>query len=414
MPAQSESYAIASGEVLSGGRFYAHPSAALMGDSLTADSYGLTSFYTYNGANGGKLKLGANCGVSGHTIENMLSRMHNLYTDALPGFAGIAESLGVSKLGFAIVMAGTNNIRSGGSFPTVAATSLLNALAGYATRVIILAIPPVANATGNTNSIAANVWLAAFAAANPSVFTFIASDAPLRHADGTQIASYFVDDVHLVHSGVAAKGAVEGDALASLLANYPSPLSTDPADIYPAQAQWVRNPLMTGAAGGKSGSITGTVATSYGLSGSDVVAVASIVAADVGDPNQTPWQRIAITAATGSPLLMSCYNQGRAMSASDPSSIETIAECRLTSVNTTKVTSFRSYIQADTTEFISPESTVDFKRVESLTKTYVMRNRRKRTGATSPTSLNIYLILGCGTFTGGTGTVDIRCVTARG
>lgn len=412
MPAVAAYYGCASGAILAAGRFYTNSYAALMGDSLTDDLYNLTPFYIGNGANGGKLKLLANCGVSGQTVSQMLSRVNNLYTDSLPGFAGIAASVGEASIGYAVVRCGTNNIRGGGTFPTATATSLFEALAGYAKRVIILSLPPVSNTTGNTNSIAANTWLASFAAANPAKYLFVNDSAALRNPDGTQIASYFVDDVHLNHSGVAVCGVALAAALASELASKASPLSADPADVYPAQNQWFTNPTMIGS----NSVATGVLANGVGLENSGITVVTSKVAADAGDPNQTPWQRYAPSAATGPGTMQTWLAMsGRAMSSSVPAAIDVLVEIRLTNLDTTKMPSARAYIQANTSEFIVPEIQLDFEPSSSLTKRYVLRNNRKRAGSTSPTSLSFYLNFPvAAAFSGGTGTIDFRCITARG
>ena len=418
MPAQPESYAIASGEVLSGGRFYANQYAALMGDSLTADSYGLSNFYALNGYCGGKMVLAANCGVSGHTVENMLARVNSLYTDALPGMAGIAASVGAEKLGRIFVRAGTNNIRSGGVFPTASATSLLNALATYATRVIILAVPPVASTAGNSNSITANAWLAAFAASNPSKFKFIDDSIHLRNQDGSQIAAYFADDVHLNHAGVGLCGDVAGDAMASELSNYQSPLTTDPADVYPAQPQWMPNPTNIGVGGTSGGGFTGVVANSItvGSYGTGMAGICSIVAADAGDSNQMPWQRVELTAgAIGSALQLSGTMVGRTITAIDPERLDMIMEIRLNGIDLTKLASFSGFAQASTSEYLVPPTPLDLPNSGTSNRRYVLRTRRKRSAATTPAACHWYLRATVrSTFSASIGSIDFRCISIRG
>ena len=226
-----ENYSCGSGGIIAAGRFVANAGAALMGDSLTADSYGLTNFYVINGANGGRMKLRANCGVASEGVGNMLSRVNNLYTDVNPGMAGLGP------LGRIFVRAGTNNARSNISISSLAAdyTSLLNALTTYAPRVIILAVPPLAVTANNDTAATYNSWLSAFAAATPAKFKYIDDCINVRNVDGTINASFFnVDGVHFNHLGVGQCGDDAAAAMASELANYPSPLSTDAADVYPA------------------------------------------------------------------------------------------------------------------------------------------------------------------------------------
>ena len=418
MPAQPESYAIASGEVLSGGRFYANQYVALMGDSLTADSYGLTNFYALNGYCGGKMVLVENCGVSDHTVEDMLARVNNLYTDALPGMAGIADSVGAEKIGRIFVRAGTNNIRGGGVFPTSAATSLLNALATYATRVIILAVPPVASTTGNSNSITANAWLAAFSAENPAKFKFIDDSLPLRNQDGSQIAAYFVDDVHLNHIGVGLAGDAAGMAMSSELSNYPSPLTTDPADVFPAQPQWMPNPTIAGVGGTKGSGFTGVVANNItvGAYGPGMAGVCSIVAADAGDANQVPWQRVELTAGTsGASLQLSGAMIGRAITSIDPDRLDMIMEIRLNNVDLTKISGFSGFAQADTGEYFVQEAAIDLPNAGTSNRSYVFRARRQRSGATTPSSCPWYMRVSVrSSFASSVGAVDFRSISIRG
>lgn len=396
-----------------GAPIYALPYAALMGDSLTDYAYGLTSWFGLNGGNGGRVELLANCGVSGNSIQNMLSRVNNDYTASPPGLAGIAGAFGISKLGYVVIRAGTNNVRGGGAMPTSEMTSLLNACAAYADRVIILSIPPVENVSGNAESIIGNTWLENFAAANPSVFRFVNDSDGMRLTGGEQDAQFFADDVHPNHLGVGVLVAGGYPNVSDWLGAYASPLSTDPADIYPAQPQWVVNPTMSGTSGTKPAGYTGTVATGLTILG--LTGTASIIAADGDDVNQTPWQRIVVASSSGSsPLSVKVANQGRTMSSTDPAALEVMFEVRFTEVDTTKINSVSTYVQADTTESISPGAVINLEPFTTVSETFVMRVKRPRTGSSSPTALNFYINFGGAAFTGGAGSVDLRCITIRG
>lgn len=415
MPAQAETYACVSGAAIRAGVHYAQPVAALMGDSLTSDMYGKTVWYTLNALSGGRIKLLANCGVVADTIGQMLARVDNLYTNGAPGFAGLAALAGVNKIGYAVVRAGTNNIRDGSTIDgsTAAYTSLLNALAGYATKVIILGVTPVwGNATANASSIAYNVWLSNFAAANPDVFTFVDDSLGLRLPNGDPDPAYQGDDVHYLSAGIGPMGAIADAALRPMLSVYASPLSTDPADVYPAQPQWVINPTMSGAGGTKGSGFSGTVASNFGVIGNSATAVMSIVPADGGDPNQTPWQRIDVTGANA--LQLTPGTQGRSMTSTDPMQLDSMFELRLINADTTKMNAVSLTIQADTTEFIAPSATLYFAPSASLNATYVLRNSKSRAGATSPSYLNYGIDFACATPGGSAGAFDVRCVSARG
>lgn len=412
-----ENYSCGSGGIIAAGRFVANAGAALMGDSLTADSYGLTNFYVINGANGGRMKLRANCGVASEGVGNMLSRVNNLYTDVNPGMAGLGP------LGRIFVRAGTNNARSNISISSLAAdyTSLLNALTTYAPRVIILAVPPLAVTANNDTAATYNSWLSAFAAATPAKFKYIDDCINVRNVDGTINASFFnVDGVHFNHLGVGQCGDDAAAAMASELANYPSPLSTDAADVYPAQPQWFINPTMAGSAGSAGGGFTGPVVNglSVGAYGNGMAGVCSIVPADVGDPNQTPWQRVAITTGTaGSSLQFYAVPTGRAKTSVDPAQLDVMLECRLNSLDVSKIASISSMIQANTGEYLSPPMQIDLLASGIVSKKYVVRASRKRDGASTPTSAGWYSYVICRADFGpaaNIGTIDVRSLTIRG
>ena len=412
-----ESYSCASGGVIAAGLTRINNLAALMGDSLTADSYGLTTYNVINAANGGKMKLMANSAVAGEGIASMLSRINNSYLNASPGFAGLP------LLGRIFIRAGTNDARSNVAIGSISSTytSLLQACAGYARKVIILAVPPLANTTNNAAATSYNAWLAAYAAANPNQFQFIDDCVNVRNGDGSIKSAYFdVDGVHFLHVGTGMIGAVAASALATQLNSYASPLSKDPADIYPEQPQWYANPTNVGTGGTKTAAFTGTVVNSLevGPYGSGMVGVCSVVAADVGDANQAPWQRVALTSGiAGSGLQLRSPLVGRAINSTDPAQLEVLVECRLTSIDRTKISLLSTEIQANTGEYLSPPTLIDLTDSGSDSGIYVLRTNRNRNGATVPTSVNFYFKAICRAAFGPSaniGSIDVRCITIRG
>lgn len=388
-----------------------------MGDSLTADSYGLTTYNAMNAANGGKLDLLANSGVASDTVSMMLARVHNNYLDASPGFAGLP------MLGRIFIRAGTNNARSNVPIASLATpyTNLLQACAGYAGKVVILAVPPLANVANNNTAISYNEWLANYAANNPAQFKFIDDCVNVRNGDGSIKPQYFdVDGVHFLHVGVGMIGAVGASALSLDLSGYASPISKDPADVYPVQPQWFANPTNLGTGGTKTGSFTGTVVNSLevGPYGSGMAGLCSVVAADGADENQTPWQRVALTAgSSGSGLQLRSPLVGRGITAIDPSQLEVLLECRLNGIDRTKISQLSTEIQANTGEFLSPPLVIDLPDSGVDSGTYVLRTRRNRNGETTPSTVNFYFKAICrATFGPGAdiGSIDVRCITIRG
>lgn len=412
----SDSYSAASGGVIAGGRHHSQPTAALMGDSLTDDGYGLTNFYLLNALNGGVIKLLANSGVASDTVQMMLSRVDNLYTNVSPGFAGLPNDLG-----WAFVRAGTNNARGGNSIASISAayTSLLNKLAGYASRVVILAVPPLAPYASVVDDY--NAWLSTFAASNSAKFTFVDDCISMRDGSNNQIADYFnADGVHFNRLGVASAGRIAGDALSSLLAKYSSPLSDDPADKYPSTPQWFPNPTMIATGTAVGGSFPGFVAdnVSIGGYGAGMAGTCSIVAADIGDTNQTSWQRIELTQGTvGSSLDVSAALSGRVITATDPEGLESVMEVRTTGIDRSKIAQLSTMAQAGTGEYFAQFVPVDLLAAGSDSEIYVLRGNRKRSSNTTPGGVNWHFYAATRSSFGpsvSAGYIDIRCITLRG
>lgn len=359
----------------------------------------------------------ANAGISGNTIENMNSRVDNSYLNGSPGMAG----LGV--IGRIFVRAGTNNARGDISIASLAAsyTWLLNKLAGYAQRVIILAVPPLAVTSNNNTAATYNNWLAAFAADNPTKFRFIDDCVDCRNSDGSQDPDCFNSDgVHFNGVGVARTALTDAVELSTELVSYPSPLSKDPADIYPAAEQWFANPAIVGTGGTKDGGFTGSVADGLwiGGAGSGMIGVCSIVAADAGDANQTPWQRVALTSGqVGSRLEIASTLVGRTITSTDPARLDALAEIRVTGLDRTAIDTLSVSGQANTGEYFIPAATLFLDNTGVESKTYVLRARRPRSGASVPSSIGLRLHAGVRTTFGpaaNIGTIDVRCVTVRG
>ena len=310
----------------------------MIGDSLTTHllDYNWSPFFWLNGlAAKGAQQLVANAGVAGDTVGNVLSRVNNAYTNASPGLDGL------SPLGLIYLRIGTNDARNLTPISTLSTsyTSLLNAVKAYCDRVIIFSVPPIGAsesnfAAKNALTLDYNSWLSAFATANPSGFTFVNDSANLRDGGGAQLAGYFnADGIHNDGRATWKEGVDSATLLASLFNSwgYTSPLSTNAADVYPAQPQWVPNHVMAGA---------GPIATNWSIGGygTGFTQNTSIVAADVGDPNQVPWQRVEPTsvgyAGMGEALLITSPLNGRSVTTTDPDSWDIMVEIRFNGFDT--------------------------------------------------------------------------------
>ena len=134
---------VASGGTIYGGRV-AVPSlatVALVGDSLTDKTYGLSPFPVANGVSGGRLQVIENVGVQSQTVAQVLARIDNQHDASPYSTAGLA---GLPPLGFVDLRIGTNDARTG-AFGSKAATydALFVKLLGYAEKVIVRPVPPL-------------------------------------------------------------------------------------------------------------------------------------------------------------------------------------------------------------------------------------------------------------------------------
>lgn len=419
---RADSYSVASGGTVYAGSTPPQVSArtALLGDSLTTHLLGYNwapAFWINGLAAGGGLQIVANAGINGNTVADMLARVDNAYTAATPGLAGLGT------LGRIIWRGGTNDARAAQTWAAISGTvsALLDKLKGYCVgKVIILSVPPVGPtesdyAAINTRTIAYNVGLAALAAADPTRLLFIDDSAGLRDVDGSQLAGYFnADGIH--NDGRATwKEGVDGAALlAAELAGYPSPLSTDAADVYPAQPQWVPNHVMAGA---------GPTATGWSIGGygSGFTVGTSIVAADAEDPNQTPWQRVTPTAigyaGMGESVLITSALSGRSVTNVDPVAFDIMCELRFNAFDASKFKWARInvYSVADSQPITHD---LDLKMGgETITHdSVVLRHAMPRSTMNNEAS-GVSLRFEFATrsaYTGSMGSFDFRCATVRG
>lgn len=392
---------------------------ALIGDSLTTHllGYNWSPAFWFNGLNGGGLKIVANAGVSGETVGQMLARVDNAYTHASPGLAGL------SPLGRIIFRGGTNDARASATWASISSnvSALLTKLKGYCTgKVIILSVPPVGPSEGgyaaiNALTITYNTGLAALAAADPTRLLFIDDSANLREGDGSQKTGYFNGDgIHNNGRATWKEGVDAATLIGSEISRFPSPLSTNSADKYPAQPQWVPNHVMAGA---------GPTATGWSIGGygSGFTVGTSIVAADGGDPNQTPWQRVTPTAVgytgSGEALLITSALTGRAVTTTDPTAWDVMVELRFNAFNTNYFKWSRLMIfSADDSQPVSFD--LDLKMGgEIITHNSVVFRAAMPRATFNDEASGISLRWEWATsaaFTGGMGSFDFRCLTVRG
>jgi hypothetical protein len=427
-------YVAASGQSVYGGRFALSPSvyAALVGDSLTAPSYEITTATWHGGVAGGVVRPVANLGVPGETVGQVLARIDNSYTAGSPGLAGLAAALGIPRLGRVFLRLGTNDGRAlnGWSAVSSAYFALVNKCLTYADEIAVCSVPPIcapeSNAAAKDAAVQSiNAGLVAAYGSNPAGIIYIDDGAALRVGgvpSGAGIASYFVDGIHMVPSGVRRMGIAGGDLFAAAIAakgySYASPLVTSNTDTYlanPASQQWVNNPAMLGS-NAVSGSWTGELVDGFsvGSQGSGGGAV-SIVTDGIGR-----WQRVAPTAgqSTGWTQL-SFANTGRAITATDPSRVEAIVQVRFNALDVSNVKRLTFFARGNTTnnQYLLPEFWLQLgPDATTVSKTVTMRSNLPRAAGAIESGITLALALEYqNTFSGANiGSFDVRCPSLRG
>jgi hypothetical protein len=433
-------YVAVSGATVGIGRFFNPDVAtALVGDSLTQNSgYELTTATWMGGIAGGVLRPVANIGVAGETTAQILARIDNSYTAGSPGLAGLASALGLPKLGSVFLRCGTNDARGLNNWSGISSNfaTLVTKCLTYADQVIIGSVPPITSPEANAAAKDAAVQninaglLSTYGGGAFAGVVYIDDGAALRVGgvpSGAGISGYFQDGVHMNYGGARRMGVAGGDLLVAAYAargySYPLQVVTSNSDTYlsnPASQQWVDNPAMLGS-NVSSAPWVGQIVNGFavGAAGSGAGTV-SIVAADVGDPNQTPWQRVAPTAGqTTGWTQVGIANTGRAITASDPSRMEAIVQVRFNALDVTNIRRLTFFARGNTTnnQYLLPQFWLPLgPEATTVTKTVTMRSNLPRGAGANESSIALALALEYqNTFSGANiGSFDVRCPSLRG
>lgn len=395
--------------------------AALIGDSLTAYSYGLLHPMTWIfGRNGAPFRIIKNLGVASQTVGDMLARVHNAHDHATqPGLDGLGE------LGCAVIAAGTNNARYGAAIDGTAQgqfQDLIAAALEYATYVVLKAIPPVSDPGIDASW---NTWLRTqcFEGGGSARVRWCDDTGTVNDGTGQWAAGYEpVDGIHLTNADTYRMGVDGATALASWVAalGVASPVSYDAADVYPAQPQWSGNHIMAGT-GGSNSLGSGSVPTGWSISSnrSGLTVNTSIVAADGGDANQTPWLRLTptvVVTGTGEMILIRTTLSGPTVTALYPTQLESIYEIRFNSFDGSKFGELSYEVRGDSTNEVICGAMRLPMQDDVITGTVVVRNAELRAmgSAASQSSLSLQWNLStAANFSGSMGSIDIRNLTVR-
>lgn len=414
--ARADSYAAEVGGTVRAGRSSAPPATvALVGDSLTALSYG--PLHPYGWSLGG-LQTVANCSVASDTLQDMLDRIDNSYMHAAPGLAGLS-------LDAVVFRGGTNNFRNGAGITLTTQaqySALFDKFLSRAAETFIMAVPPV-GAAGDANGAgipSVNAWLASHCAANPRL-RFVNDCITVDNGAGNWVAEFLSGDgVHFSNPASCQMGLDGADAMAPYLAGYASPLVVDGSDIYPATQQWLQNPIMVGTGGTNSLAAGGQVADgwSVGSYGSGFNASSAKVAADPGDPNQTPWQRVSplqLTVNGDAAIRLGATLSHDAVTTSYPEALDMMVEIRFNAFAAARFKSIEVYVYGTSNEQLAPPMYLRLGRAAPITKTVTLRSAVRRSGVRQAhAAAQLYFSLyPAADYSGAMGSFDVRCASVR-
>lgn len=387
---------------------------ALFGDSNSSIAlYGSLHPLTWIlGLNGGVLQLVANSSRAGRTVDEGLAEITNLYTDSVPGLAGLGG------LGAIFIALGTNGTRTGTPItaPLQASyTALFTAALALAEYVMVMSVPPIGSPESGDGVPSYNAWLSAYCASHPRMH-YIDTTSTVDDGTGDWASGYAPGDgVHLSDPGSYRMGFDGAASLATWLDqwSWDNPLVTDPLNIYPAHPQWVKNPVMAGTGGSGSGIVPTDWYVGDTAGGTSASA---IDAADVGDPNQTPWLHVTPTSiADGGHeggLIVSATLAHPAVTDSAPDALDVIFEIEFIGLHTQRFRRLQFYAYGNGNEALTPPA---FLRMDAgpTTATAVARCAIRRSGTRVSSSVVTFAmnLSSNQSYSGAMGSFRVRCAS---
>lgn len=399
---------------------------AVIGDSLTERAFGSTPIYWQHGLIGAPMQLIANSGFSGQSIFGLIGQIENDYTAATaPGLIGLPR---LALIGLRI---GTNTVRgAAGSTGIPLSTqnqenyqTVIDRLLDFAEHVVIFPVPPIGGSsiTRNTEVPAYNTFLQGLVSADTTGrLHWIDDCADLVDGSGNVRPEFFdVDELHMNGAGGYQMALTSESAWESLMAELYGPqwrrsrLVTTSADVYPAQSQWASNPTGIGTGGTFGSGWSGTLPNGWRVenNGAGLAGTCSIVAADAGDPNQTPWVRITPTASAAANIALTMPAAGRTITASDPPALEQLVELRGNDFR--GFNDFNFWLQAGG-QRLTPNARLRWGASIGFNRRVTLQQRHYRTGSTGGTPLLYCYISSPATYGGAMGSIDVRCPSVRG
>lgn len=415
----ADSYNCASGGVIAAGRtLWRDKSIVVAGDSLTDwnNSYQGGGYQWGLALARSPVLVSFNAGVAGNQISNLTARWVADVADKNPACV--------------MTRIGTNNLSSGSTTDTTAFSAAYQPIIDWhvenGVKGIIHAVPPEVNTPGSAIA-ACNAWLAAQCAAHPTLLYFANDSIALGDGGYTANSAYMPDGVHMNGLGRRAQGEGMKLLLQSVFGTAECRL-LDPTDntlTDAASNQHVKNPHMSGTSGTVGSGITGTVPTYWNVSRSGAAtAIASIVAADVSDPVQVPWLRVAPqVGASGEAITIASVLQHPAYGTTPESltRLDLTADVRFNSLDASKFSMLRSFVQ-DGAYIPSGSHFLHMGYAQTFSESVLVRHGLSRDNvfwadvghAANTLKVVFELPVSAAGFTTSPGSIDIRCVSVRG
>ena len=332
----SDSYSTASGETIFGGMFFVVPRLLVVaGDSLTSSAYPSAGFRWGMPLARSPLVMTYNAGVPNDTLDDLWARWQTDVIDKLPDGGVIFLRIGTNSVGDV-------------SFNTKYQRFIDSVLSKNNLQMVMFALPPK-NSSGAT-IIGHNAFISGAVAQNTSKLFYIQDSADLGDANYDHLAAYYIDGIHMNDLGQYTQGLSMDSQISDIFGEAPDPRvqTNDSLLINEQSNQWAKNPLNEG---------TGTPDNwSVGASGVGTAVTGSIVAADGGDENQTPWFRGDITGVGDANhsvnFSTTLANPAITQPSEAPAKVRITAELRFNNLDLTNVAQLKLYAQYSSNVFI--------------------------------------------------------------
>lgn len=403
------------------------PLAATIGDSNMEDAFRSCVVYSMLGLIGAPVKIVANSGKSGVTFQDLVTQIDELYTNgANPGLAGLPP------LGMIVIQAGTNGLRNATSMPSDQAGYIATLIAKaklLAQYVCFITMPPAGPPAGTEGTAilagypVVRAHLRSIAASDSRVSVFDPWGAVLDASRANIIPRFFLADrYHPSYDAAPHVGMAGAPQLEYFLSNQGfsrAPLVTNPADVYPAQPQWINNPTAAGNVS-FSGVWSGNLPTGWSIStnGSGIGGTTEIVPATTVDPTDTnpvPWVRITPNSSvTFGQISLTFTASGRTVTAVDPDTLEQLLEVKVEGLQNFNVLEY--WLQNNAGNKLTTVAYFGLDREGLSVPPAVLRREFKRAGSTAGGTpfIGVVYIYSVVAGSGSMGSILVRCPSVRG